>query len=68
MQHTDPDYSTAYVVLEADSGLKGFGITFTLGRGTDIGEDHAPASRLRTSAERRTSHVIQTLIFPSLLM
>ncbi|XP_075903503.1 mitochondrial enolase superfamily member 1 [Nelusetta ayraudi] len=34
--HTDPDYSTAYVVLEADSGLKGFGITFTLGRGTDI--------------------------------
>lgn len=43
MQHTDPDYSTAYVVLEADSGLKGFGITFTLGRGTDIGEGHAPA-------------------------
>lgn len=45
VQHTDPDYSAAYVVLEADSGLKGFGITFTLGRGTDIGEGHAPASR-----------------------
>lgn len=48
VQHTDPDYSTAYVVLEADSGLNGFGITFTLGRGTDIGEGHAPTSRLRS--------------------
>ncbi|KAM7390306.1 hypothetical protein PAMA_008466 [Pampus argenteus] len=34
--HTDPDYSTAYVVLDTDSGLKGFGLTFTLGKGTEI--------------------------------
>lgn len=48
VQHADPDYSAAYVVLDADSGLKGFGITFTLGRGTDIGKAHAPSSRLRS--------------------
>uniref|UniRef100_A0A8C2RRJ4 Enolase C-terminal domain-containing protein n=1 Tax=Capra hircus TaxID=9925 RepID=A0A8C2RRJ4_CAPHI len=36
--HTDPDYSAAYVVLETDAedGLKGYGITFTLGRGTEV--------------------------------
>ncbi|XP_034562196.1 mitochondrial enolase superfamily member 1 [Notolabrus celidotus] len=34
--HTDPDYSVAYVVIDTDSGLKGFGITFTLGKGTEI--------------------------------
>ncbi|XP_063062286.1 mitochondrial enolase superfamily member 1 [Engraulis encrasicolus] len=34
--HTDPDYSAAYVTLETDSGLKGFGLTFTVGRGTEI--------------------------------
>ncbi|XP_072544135.1 mitochondrial enolase superfamily member 1 [Salminus brasiliensis] len=34
--HTDPDYSVAYVVIEADEGLKGYGITFTVGRGTEI--------------------------------
>ncbi|XP_008306481.1 mitochondrial enolase superfamily member 1 isoform X1 [Cynoglossus semilaevis] len=34
--HTDPDYSTAYVVLHTDSELKGFGFTFTLGKGTEI--------------------------------
>ncbi|XP_024135709.1 mitochondrial enolase superfamily member 1 [Oryzias melastigma] len=34
--HTDPDYSAAYVVLETDGGLKGFGLTFTLGKGTEI--------------------------------
>uniref|UniRef100_A0A3B3UVW3 Mitochondrial enolase superfamily member 1 n=1 Tax=Poecilia latipinna TaxID=48699 RepID=A0A3B3UVW3_9TELE len=36
LQHTDPDYSAAYVVLDTDSGLKGFGLTFTLGKGTEI--------------------------------
>lgn len=36
-QHTDPDYSAAYVVLETDGGLRGFGLTFTLGKGTEIG-------------------------------
>lgn len=35
--HTDPDYSAAYVILRTDqSGLEGHGITFTLGRGTEI--------------------------------
>ncbi|XP_068093330.1 mitochondrial enolase superfamily member 1 [Hyperolius riggenbachi] len=36
--HTDPDYSAAYVVLETDScdGLKGYGLTFTLGKGTEV--------------------------------
>uniref|UniRef100_A0A8D0AKB1 L-fuconate dehydratase n=1 Tax=Sander lucioperca TaxID=283035 RepID=A0A8D0AKB1_SANLU len=34
--HTDPDYSTAYVVIDTDCGLKGFGFTFTLGKGTEI--------------------------------
>ncbi|HEY7802364.1 MAG TPA: enolase C-terminal domain-like protein [Dehalococcoidia bacterium] len=36
--HTDPDYSAAYVVLHTDdaAGIEGHGITFTLGRGTEI--------------------------------
>ncbi len=33
----DPDYSAAYVVLSTDkSGQEGHGLTFTIGRGTDI--------------------------------
>uniref|UniRef100_A0A8D3D6R2 Mitochondrial enolase superfamily member 1 n=1 Tax=Scophthalmus maximus TaxID=52904 RepID=A0A8D3D6R2_SCOMX len=40
--HSDPDYSAAYVVVDTDCGRKGFGLTFTLGKGTDIGE--APSS------------------------
>jgi L-fuconate dehydratase len=34
----DPDYSAAYVVLETDdpSGVAGHGLTFTIGRGTEI--------------------------------
>lgn len=32
----DPDYSAAYVVLETDSIHSGHGLTFTLGRGTEI--------------------------------
>jgi L-fuconate dehydratase len=37
--HTDPDYSCAYVVLHVakDPNLKGYGLTFTCGRGTEIG-------------------------------
>ncbi|ROL41169.1 Mitochondrial enolase superfamily member 1 [Anabarilius grahami] len=35
-QHTDPDYSVAYVVLETEAALKGYGLTFTVGRGTEI--------------------------------
>ncbi|XP_046879864.1 mitochondrial enolase superfamily member 1 isoform X1 [Hypomesus transpacificus] len=34
--HTDPDYSAAYVVIETESCLKGYGLTFTVGRGTEI--------------------------------
>ncbi len=35
--HTDPDYSCAYVTLHTDTdGLEGHGITFTLGRGTEL--------------------------------
>src|SRR5437588_12279396 len=34
----DPDYSAAYVVLETDhpDGLEGHGLTFTIGRGTEV--------------------------------
>ncbi len=32
----DPDYSAAYCVLETDGGVEGHGLTFTLGRGTDL--------------------------------
>jgi L-fuconate dehydratase len=32
----DPDYSAAYCILETDTALEGHGLTFTLGRGTDL--------------------------------
>src|ERR1051326_9527864 len=34
----DPDYSAAYVALETDDpgGLQGHGLTFTIGRGTEV--------------------------------
>lgn len=32
----DGDYSAAYVVLETDSRLRGYGFTFTIGRGNDL--------------------------------
>src|ERR1700753_2054907 len=32
----DPDYSAAYCVLETDSDVEGYGLTFTLGRGTEL--------------------------------
>ncbi len=32
----DPDYSAAYCVLETDTGVEGHGLTFTLGRGTEL--------------------------------
>jgi L-fuconate dehydratase len=31
-----PDYSAAYVILSTDSELSGHGLTFTIGRGTEI--------------------------------
>ncbi len=32
----DPDYSAAYCILETNVGLEGYGLTFTLGRGTEL--------------------------------
>ena len=32
----DPDYSAAYCILETNHGLMGYGLTFTLGRGTEL--------------------------------
>ncbi len=32
----DPDYSAAYCILETNQDLKGYGLTFTLGRGTEL--------------------------------
>jgi L-fuconate dehydratase len=32
----DPDYSAAYCVLSTDGGVEGHGLTFTLGRGTEL--------------------------------
>ncbi len=34
----DPDYSAAYVIIrtDADDGLEGHGLTFTIGRGTEV--------------------------------
>ena len=36
--NVDPDYSATYVVLETDDpgGLRGYGLTFTNGRGNEI--------------------------------
>jgi L-fuconate dehydratase len=45
--HGDPDYSAAYVILEADSA-SGHGMTFTIGRGTEVvcAAVHALAQRV----------------------
>jgi L-fuconate dehydratase len=32
----DPDYSAAYCILETNHGPEGYGLTFTLGRGTEL--------------------------------
>jgi L-fuconate dehydratase len=36
--HADPDYSAAYVVISTDrgDGVEGHGLTFTIGRGTEV--------------------------------
>ncbi|XP_037498146.1 mitochondrial enolase superfamily member 1 [Rhipicephalus sanguineus] len=34
--HTDPDYSCAYVVISTDTDFQGHGLTFTIGRGTEV--------------------------------
>lgn len=35
--HTDPDYSCTYVILKTNTDICGYGLTFTLGRGNEIG-------------------------------
>lgn len=35
-QHTDPDYSCAYVTIRTNGEAYGNGMTFTLGRGTEV--------------------------------
>lgn len=34
--HTNPDYSCAYVTIKTNKEIEGYGLTFTLGRGTEI--------------------------------
>jgi L-fuconate dehydratase len=34
--NVDPDYSAAYCILETENGPSGYGLTFTLGRGTEL--------------------------------
>ena len=34
--NVDPDYSAAYCILQTNHGPEGFGLTFTLGRGTEL--------------------------------
>ena len=34
--NTDPDYSAAYCILKTDGAFEGHGLTFTLGRGTEL--------------------------------
>jgi L-fuconate dehydratase len=34
--NTAPDYSAAYCILETDGSVEGHGLTFTLGRGTEL--------------------------------
>ncbi len=34
--NVDPDYSAAYCILQTNSGTEGHGLTFTLGRGTEL--------------------------------
>ncbi|XP_071531045.1 mitochondrial enolase superfamily member 1-like [Panulirus ornatus] len=34
--HPDPDYSCAYVIIYTDTDFKGHGISFTIGRGTEL--------------------------------
>src|SRR5947207_1648674 len=34
--HADPDYSAAYVTLRTDGDHEGYGLAFTIGRGTEV--------------------------------
>lgn len=35
-KHTDPNYSCAYVTIRTAQGIEGHGLSFTIGRGTEI--------------------------------
>ena len=39
LQHKSPDYSAVYIVFQTDgeTGVEGHGLTFTLGRGNELG-------------------------------
>ena len=55
----DPDYSAAYVILRTDAGdgLEGHGLTFTIGRGTEVvvAARRGPAAARRRPRPRRSS-------------
>ena len=40
LQHKSPDYSAVYIVFKTDgeTGVEGHGLTFTLGRGNELGK------------------------------
>lgn len=53
--HADPDYSAAYCILRTDTpGMEGHGLTFTLGRGTELVV--AALHHLATFVHGRTLH------------
>ena len=41
LQHKAPDYSAVYIVFKTDgeTGAEGHGLTFTLGRGNELGKN-----------------------------
>lgn len=42
LQHKSPDYSAVYIVFKTDgeTGVEGHGLTFTLGRGNELGKNN----------------------------
>ena len=47
-QHKSPDYSAVYIVFETDGvdNIEGHGLTFTLGRGNELGILISPTSNI----------------------
>lgn len=52
LRNTDCDYSSAYVTIYTDSGLIGHGMTFTIGRGTDIVSEQSLALLVHASSSQ----------------
>ena len=48
LQHKSPDYSAVYIVFETDGldNIEGHGLTFTLGRGNELGILISPTSNI----------------------